>query len=92
MALKATVRKQSSEQSLHKIGRTNNSHKGNTYFLALILTLNNFIFNSKKFLQNKGCVIGTICAPSHKNIFMDHFKWKYIYALTAGKSLASGTQ
>ena len=37
-------------------------------FLALILTLNNFIFNSKFYLQIKGCVMGTICAPAYVNI------------------------
>ena len=47
-------------------------------FLALILTLNNFIFNSKFYLQMKGCAMGTICAPSHANIFMSEFEEKYI--------------
>ena len=37
-------------------------------FLALILTLNNFIFNSKFYLQIKGCAMGTICAPTYANI------------------------
>ena len=32
-----------------------------TAFLALILTLNNFIFNSKFYLQIKSCAMGTIC-------------------------------
>ena len=41
-----------------------------TTFLALILTLNNFIFNSKFYLQIKGCAMGTICAPPYANIFM----------------------
>ena len=50
-------------------------------FLALILNLNNFIFNSKYFPQIKGCAMETICAPSYANIFMDHFKRKYIYSL-----------
>ena len=31
--------------------------------IALILTLNNFIFNSKFYFQIKGCAMGTICAP-----------------------------
>ena len=35
-----------------------------TTFLALILTLNNFIFNCKNYLQIKGCAMETICAPS----------------------------
>ena len=42
--------------------------KGITTFLALILTLNNFIFNSANYLQTKGCAMGTICAPSYANI------------------------
>ena len=37
-------------------------------FLALILTLNNFIFNSKFYLQIKGCTMGTICALTYANI------------------------
>ena len=36
-----------------------------TTFLALILTLNNFVFNSKFYLQIKGCAMGTI--------------WKYLH-------------
>ena len=38
-------------------------------FVALILTLNNFIFNSRDYLQTKVCAIGT-------TIFMDHFEKK----------------
>ena len=47
-----------------------------TTFLALILTLNNFIFNSKFYLQIKGCSLGTICAPPYENIFMVYLKEK----------------
>ena len=50
-------------------------------FLALILTLNNFIFNSKFYLQIKGCEMGTICAPPDANIFMAYFEEKFIYPL-----------
>ena len=35
----------------------------------------------------KGCAVGTICAPSYANIFMDHFERKYKYPLIKGKSL-----
>ena len=49
-----------------------------TTFLALILTLNNFIFNSKFYLQIKGCAMGTIRTPSCAIIFMSEFK-KCIY-------------
>ena len=58
-----------------------------TTFLALILTLNNFIFNSQFYLQIKGCAMGTICAPSYANIFMSEFEEKYIYPLITNKSV-----
>ena len=38
--------------------------KAITTFLALVLNLNNFIFNSKFFLRIKGCTMGTICVPT----------------------------
>ena len=56
-----------------------------TTFLALILTLNNFIFNSKFYLQIKGCAMGTICALSYANIFMSEFEEKHIYPLIKNK-------
>ena len=55
-------------------------------FLALILTLINFIFNSKHFLQIKGGTVETICAAPYENIFMNHFEPKYMYPLIEGKS------
>ena len=57
-----------------------------TPFLALILTLNNFIFKSKFYLQIKGCVMGTICTFSYANIFMSEFEEKHIYLLMKNKS------
>ena len=50
-----------------------------TTFLALILTLKNFTFNSKFCLQIKGCAMGTICAPSYANIFMSESIRRKIY-------------
>ena len=47
-------------------------------FLALILTLNNFVFNSKLYLQIKGYAMGTICAPSYANTSCQNSK-KNIY-------------
>ena len=52
-----------------------------TTFLALKLTLNNFIFNSKLCLHMKGCAMGTICSPTYANIFMSEFEEKCIYPL-----------
>ena len=54
-------------------------------FLALILTLNNFIFNCKNYLQIRGCAMGTACAPSYANIFMARFEEKHIYSIIKGK-------
>ena len=58
-----------------------------TTFLALILTLSNFIFNSKFYLQIKGCAMETICAPSYVNLFMSEFEEKHIYPLIKNKSV-----
>ena len=58
-----------------------------TTFLALILTLNNFVFNSKFYLQIKGCAKCTICAPAYANIFMAEFEQKYVYPLIKDKSI-----
>ena len=57
-------------------------------FLSLILTLNNFVFNCKNYLQTKGCATETICAPAYANIFKDHFERKYIYPFLEGISLS----
>ena len=43
-------------------------------FLSLILTLNNFVFNSINYLQIMGCAMGTICASAYANIFMPQFE------------------
>ena len=47
-----------------------------TTFLLLILTLNNFVFSSKFYLQIKGCSMGTICVPPYEIIFMVYFREK----------------
>ena len=57
-----------------------------TTFLALIWTQNNFIFNSKFYLQIKGCAMRTIYAPIYTNIFMSEFDERYIYPLIKNKS------
>ena len=54
-------------------------------FLTLILTLNNFMFNCKNYLQIRGCAMGTACAPSYANIFMARFEQKHIYPFIKGK-------
>ena len=54
-------------------------------FLAFILTLNNFVINSKFYLKIKGYAMGTICAPAYANIFKAEFEQKYIYPLIKDK-------
>ena len=68
------------KESFDKHSSKNVATKVITIFLALILTLNNFVFNWKHCLQIKGCVMGTICSPYYANIFMDHFEKNYIYS------------
>ena len=58
-----------------------------TTFLAVILRLNNFVFNSKFYIQIKNCLMGTIGAPTYANIFMAEFEQKYIYLLIKDKSI-----
>ena len=57
-----------------------------TTFLALILTLNNFVLDCIHYLQIKGCPMGTICAPAYANIFMANFEVKYIYPYIRDKT------
>ena len=38
--------------------------------IIIIFIQNNFSFNDKHYLQNKGKVMGTCMAPSYTNIFM----------------------
>ena len=60
-----------------------------TTFLALILTLNDFVFDCIHYLQIKGSAIGTICVPAYANIFMASFKLKYIYPYIKDKTKMS---
>ena len=57
-----------------------------TTFLALILTLNNFLFDCIHYLQIKVCAMDTICAPAYANIFMANFELKYIYPYIKDKT------
>ena len=60
--------------SLDNFPRKTIATKVITTFLLLNLALNNFVFEFKIYIQIKGCAMGTICAPSYANIFMDYFK------------------
>ena len=56
-------------------------------FLSLILTLNNFVFNCKNYIQIKYYTMGTISAPSSANILIHHFERKYVTPCLQGLSL-----
>jgi len=55
------------------------SSKVITTLMNHILTLNNFNFNGRNFLQIKGCAMGTIAAPSYATIYMGKFETQFIY-------------
>ena len=57
-----------------------------TRFLALILMLNNFVLNSKFYLQIKGAM-GAICAPAYANIFLAKFEKTHFFPLITDKSI-----
>ena len=48
-------------------------------FLILIITLNNFVFNSINYLRIMECAMGTICPPAYTNIFMAQFEKQHIH-------------
>ena len=58
-----------------------------TKFLLLILTLNNFIFNEKNFVQINGASMGTKCAPTYASIFMGLFEETHILPCIRDKIL-----
>ena len=47
--------------------------------LKMVLTMNNFQFNGKNYLQVGGTAMGTRAAPSLANIFMADFEDKHVY-------------
>ena len=55
-------------------------------FLKLVLTLTNFVFNRINYLQKKGCVMGSKCAPSCAIIFIGWFEEKFIFPLLTNLS------
>lgn len=65
-----------------KEGNWHNTTKSQDYRLLLLptltLTLNNFMFSSKNYLQIRGCAMETSCAPSYANIFMPKFEQKHV--------------
>ena len=58
-----------------------------TTLMNHILTLNNFNFNGRHFLQIKGCAMGTVSAPSYATIYMGYFEEKFIYPIINSECL-----
>ena len=71
----------SSHQALltHKGLVNNPSNLSLAELLWLVLSLNNFKFNGKNYLQIGGTAMGTRLAPSFANIFMYHFEKENVY-------------
>ena len=47
--------------------------------MSHILTLNNFNFNGRYFLQIRGCAMESTAAPSYATIYMENLEEKYMY-------------
>ena len=56
-------------------------------FLTVILTLNNFVFNSIIYLQRMGYAMGTICAVACAKNFLAQFEKQHIYPDIKNKSI-----
>ncbi len=63
----------------HRITSAKPSNEMLCDLLELTLTLNNFEFNERHFLQVGGTAMGTRVAPSLANIFMSEFEEKFVY-------------
>lgn len=50
--------------------------------LRFVLTLNNFRFNDRHYLQVGGTAMGTRVAPTFTNIYMDSFERQHVYVYT----------
>ena len=74
------------KEGIEAVKRKNIGTRIVSTFLRLVLTLNNFVFNSQNYLQIKGCAMSTKCAPSYANIFMVCLK-KDTYILLSKKYL-----
>ena len=62
------------------------SHKSENMICSTYFDTKQLIFNSKVYLQIKGCAMGVICAPTYaNNIFMSEFKDKCIYPFIKDK-------
>ena len=63
----------------HRPGATKPKNESLVELLRMVLTMNNFQFNGKNYLQVGGTAMGTRVAPSLANIFMADFEEKYVY-------------
>ena len=71
------------KRAFDNYSKKTSSTKVITTFLALILTLNNFVFDCIHYLRIKGCAI---CAPAYANVFTANFELKYIHSYIKDKT------
>ena len=74
------------KRAFDNYSKKNTTNKVIRTLLALILTINNFVFVCIHYLQIKRCAMGTICAPAYANIFFANFELKYIYSYIKDKA------
>ena len=63
-----------------RIGPQKPTNKSITHLLTYFLTMNNFVFNGKHYLQVGGTAMGTRLAPSYANMFMSYFEDTHVYS------------
>ena len=55
------------------------TNKSICQMLNMVLTMNNFRFDGRDYLQTAGTAMGTRVAPTYANIFMSDFEDKFVY-------------
>ena len=68
------------KRAFYNYSKNTTTTKVITTFLALIHTVNNFVFDCVHY------AMGKICAPAYANIFMANFELKYVHQYTKDKT------
>ena len=63
----------------HRNGGTEPRNHNLIRMMKYVITLNNFRFNGKDYLQIGGTAMGTKCAPGYANCFMGDWEEKHVY-------------
>ena len=78
MDVKALYTNIPNNQGIAAVKRKHGHYTKITVAAKVIATFLALIFNSKFYLQIKGCAMGTIFAPTNTNIFMFNFTSNFI--------------